>query len=542
MVEDINLTVGTGIKCGESIIQDVSGLSVIIRRSLRDLSHQIPVTEATIQIEILKAALSNKEYEIITECASSNISETPSIVPPLERAIRFSEKYVENPVSTISTVMVSEPVESERWITIKVSVFLDFVELSLHSGTMRDSPLASVQAREAWLLFKSNSFSEGFLFATIKDFLVIDAREGIKDEFRLAIGKSWSADSTLFDADGDDFSKSTHYVEKNNGDDFGDKPIPPMLILDATTRDSSTNISLCVQRPKLLVALDFLLAIAEFFVPSLHSMLSNDEESAPLPLAIILDQQIFVQPSSVFSLSPQKPLIVDDEKFEIFIYDGKGGKLYLKDRDGRNISDITSEIIIHVGNQKRLQFKNVTIVNGHCLDSCVFLGSNSSYSVSKEDSVFLEVEQEVLSLDTQEDRKEAVVTRSTAAGSTEFVIELQAIISRLELRRPPKRLLRSKRAAGSHSGDSTAGGHPSRADPPPGDLLVEVRSGSDPRSGGRSARAWAAWNRRRRPRRARLSRRPCVAGSPAWFRVGATVGHQSRPSRGASGGRRCRVR
>ncbi|KAK8964461.1 hypothetical protein KSP40_PGU019765 [Platanthera guangdongensis] len=63
----------------------------------------------------------------------------------------------------------------------------------------------------------------------------------------------------------------------------------------------------------------------------------------------------------------------------------------------------------------------------------------------------------------------------------------------------PPRLLRSKRAAGSHPGDSTAGGHPSRADPPPGDLLVEVWSRSDPWSGGRSARAWAARDRHRRP-------------------------------------------
>lgn len=49
-VEDINLTVGTGTSLGESIIQDVKGLSVVVRRSLRDLLHQIPNIEAGIQV------------------------------------------------------------------------------------------------------------------------------------------------------------------------------------------------------------------------------------------------------------------------------------------------------------------------------------------------------------------------------------------------------------------------------------------------------------------------------------------------------------
>lgn len=49
-VKDINLTVGTGMGVGESIIQDVKGLSVVIQRSLRDLLHQIPTTEAAIRV------------------------------------------------------------------------------------------------------------------------------------------------------------------------------------------------------------------------------------------------------------------------------------------------------------------------------------------------------------------------------------------------------------------------------------------------------------------------------------------------------------
>lgn len=49
-VEDINLNVGTGSELGESIIQEVKGVSVVLRRSLRDLFHQIPSTEAAIKV------------------------------------------------------------------------------------------------------------------------------------------------------------------------------------------------------------------------------------------------------------------------------------------------------------------------------------------------------------------------------------------------------------------------------------------------------------------------------------------------------------
>ncbi|KAK8945767.1 hypothetical protein KSP40_PGU005927 [Platanthera guangdongensis] len=85
-------------------------------------------------------------------------------------------------------------------------------------------------------------------------------------------------------------------------------------------------------------------------------------------------------------------------------------------------------------------------------------------------------------------------------------------------------LMMSKRAAYSHPGDSTAGGHPSRAGPPPDDLLVGVWSRFDPRSDGRDARTWASRKWRRRPCRARLRRRATVAGRPACFRVGAAWG------------------
>lgn len=243
-----------------------------------------------------------------------------------------------------------------------------------------------LQASGAWLLYKSNTREEGFLFATLKGFSVFDDREGTKEQFRLAIGKSATIRDTSSRDDCDSYIGAL--ISSKEGEtqkELDHEPTPSMLILDATFRKSSTNVSICFQRPRFLVALDFLLAIAEFFVPSVRSMLlsDDDKDTSHMVSAIVFDDQIYSPASSIFSISPQKPLIVDDERFDHFIYDGKGGKLYLEDRDGKILRRPTHETIIYVANGKRLQFKNVTIVVSICLKTSVlssfFLSPLSSY-------------------------------------------------------------------------------------------------------------------------------------------------------------------
>ncbi|KAF8380627.1 hypothetical protein HHK36_028116 [Tetracentron sinense] len=427
-VEDINLTVGTATGSGESIIQDVKGLSVVIRRSLRDLLHQIPSTEAAIKIMKLKAALSSREYQIITECTLSNISETPHTVPPLYHPVTSSDDVAEPLVPRASDAEFGTQ-DVGAWITMKVLVAIDLVELCLHSGVARDAALATMQVSGAWLLYKSNTLGESFISATLKGFTVIDDREGTEEEFKLAIGKPksiWYNDLRYVAGDDNKYMVDS---DKNVLKDNDVKPDPTMLILDAKFSQLSSSLSLCIQRPQLLVALDFILAVIEFFVPTVRHMLSNEDENPQhMVNAIILDQSTYSQPSAEFSLSPQKPLVVDDERFDHFIYDGKGGKLYLQDRHGCNLSSPSREAIIYVGNGKKLQFRNVFIKNGQYLDSCILLGANSSYSASEDDQVFLERGNEDPLLNTSEERTNNVPTQNIAADrSKEFVIELQAI-------------------------------------------------------------------------------------------------------------------
>ncbi|KAM7253783.1 hypothetical protein ACFE04_031465 [Oxalis oulophora] len=418
MIDDINLNVGTGSELGESIIKDVKGVSLVIRRSLRDLLHQIPNTEAEIKIEELKASLSSKEYQIISECALSNISETPHIIPSLKKDTEApSSDAIESVSPETSESVETETPSGEVWIAIKVSVVVNLIELCLCTGEGRDASLATVQVSGAWLLYKSNTVGEGFLSASLKNFSVNDDRDGTQEEFRLAIGKPENMDKSPVDSSDDNSGRKRNVVE----------PVPTMLILDAKFSQPSNFLSVCVQRPQLLVALDFLLALIEFFVPTVGNMLTDEEDmNMHIVDAIVPDKPIFQQPSAEFSLSPQRPLIIDD-RFDQLVYDGKGGTLYLKDRKGSNLSTCSQEAIIYVGNGKKLRFTNVVIKNGKYLDSCIMLGSNSSYSVSEDDGVFLENEEDPQSGSPRENLNDPPSQSISAGISSEFVIEFQAV-------------------------------------------------------------------------------------------------------------------
>ncbi|XP_047340944.1 uncharacterized protein LOC124944671 [Impatiens glandulifera] len=428
MVEDINLNVGTGDELGESIIQDVKGVSIIIHRSLRDLSHQIPNIEVQIKIVELNAALSNKEYQIITECALSNISETPKIVPPLIQDSGTPSVVTEDPpFSQDFEATNSENQNSASWITMKVCIDIDLVELRLHYGIASDASLATVQVSGGWFLYKTNTIGDGFLSASLKGFTVIDDREGTEQALRLAIRKPESIgySSSDYETDNKNHPVDAAHIQENEGT----KPVPTMLILDAKFSQYSTFVSLCVQRPQLLVALDFLLAVVEFFVPTVRSLLSNEEGENDVDFldAIILEQSIYCQPSSELFLSPRRPLVADDESFDTFVYDGRGGTLYLQNEWGSILSSPSSEAVIYVGNGKRLQFKNVTIKNGQYLDSCILLGANSSYSALKDDKVYFESVQYPQSNSSAEASGSEPCKNPSTGRSTEFVFELQAI-------------------------------------------------------------------------------------------------------------------
>eukprot|EP01018_Ginkgo_biloba_P007916 Gb_35998 [translate_table: standard] len=432
-VQDINLAVGLRGKCGERMIQDVNGLSLVIRRSLRDLWHQVPNMEASIKVEKLKAAISDEEYQMITECAVSNIAEIPNIPPPLDtrvESLSYNEK--EHEVSEVPPIDRGQS-SGEAWTTIKVAVYIDLVELRLHTGRSRDTPLATMQVSGTSVLFKSTSNEESFIMATLKSFSVTDDREGTAQEFRHAIGKADNIDNAPFDWAHADRQETDGQQSRSilKGSDC--RPVITMLIMDVKLCQASQKVSICIQRPQLLVALDFLLAVAEFFVPSIQGIISDGTGGNPVDISagIILDQPIYSQCSEEVTISPTTPLVADNEKYDHFIYDGKGGCLRLVNRIGADLTEPSQEALVLVGSGKKLQFKNVFIQNGEHLDSCVSLGANSSYSASEDDGVFLESERKhsgegSLQEGSSQDHSPGGREQDTSSPM-EIVMELQAI-------------------------------------------------------------------------------------------------------------------
>lgn len=93
---------------------------------------------------MLKAVLSNREYQIITECAMSNISETANVVPPLKKINASSADIIEPATRQVLDGTESETSEPSS-VSMKLSINIDLVQLSLRAGISGDASLATVQ-------------------------------------------------------------------------------------------------------------------------------------------------------------------------------------------------------------------------------------------------------------------------------------------------------------------------------------------------------------------------------------------------------------
>lgn len=98
-----------------------------------------------LQIEELKAAVSNKEYQIIAECAVSNFSEVPHVPPPLSHYSSVTSNDATEDIVPELTSADSRTTDVEASVLLKISVSIFLVELSLYTGVSRDASLATLQ-------------------------------------------------------------------------------------------------------------------------------------------------------------------------------------------------------------------------------------------------------------------------------------------------------------------------------------------------------------------------------------------------------------
>ncbi|KAG0557949.1 hypothetical protein KC19_11G167800 [Ceratodon purpureus] len=463
-VEDVSLTVGVGGNIGTEIFDQARGIGLVVRRPLRDLWHKLPVIEATVKIEELRASLSDKEYQVITECATQNMGETPDLPPSLfdntpseeekpnaeDEAQKLEEGANGADVVTEDPQAENDQEESESssekpYTTIKVGVGIDLVELGLYVGGTRDASLATVQVIGVWASYKSNNIEESVVMASLERFSLKDEREGTDPEMQYMIGHADDrAPNTL---EGDPAHARRNKTEKNENDtavgnsstSHGWGQALTMLVVDAKLSPTQQQVSLRIQRPRLVVAFDFLLAVGEFFVPSMHAMLAEKGDENPLDMknGMFLNDHVYKQTVKEIRISPTRPLVADYEGVEEFIFNGQGNTLRLLNRNDEDLSIFSPEALIFVGDGKRLIFRNVVIQNGAYLDSSIYLGSNSSYSASRDDGVFMEGppdESDTSStVSSHADEKKENKKEETDKPPVEFLFDLQAIGPELTL-------------------------------------------------------------------------------------------------------------
>uniref|UniRef100_A0A0D9VFX1 C2 domain-containing protein n=1 Tax=Leersia perrieri TaxID=77586 RepID=A0A0D9VFX1_9ORYZ len=386
-INGINMAVGVNGILGKSMIKEGHGINIEVRRSLRDVFKRVPILSMKVQIGLLHAIMSDKEYNVITSCISTNLSESPNLPPSFRENVnrtKDSIRLLADKVNLNNHLLLSRTV-------VVMTVDVQYALLELRNGPDAESPLAELAVEGLWVSYRTTSLFEMDLYLSILKFSVHDIRPDTKSEMRLMLGS---------------YSETSKLSTQDPSSDVGVSNLT-MLILDYRWRSSFQSFVIRIQQPRVLVVLDFLLPVVEFFVPNLGTITGREESLDPKndPLIksddIILCEPIFFQKENFIQLSPGRQLIVDGCNIDDFTYDGCGGTISLCDEYDKK-GQLYSGTIIILGRGKKLRFRNVKIENGALLRRCVYLNAGSSYSISAEDGVEVSVLENVLN-DNEDD-------------------------------------------------------------------------------------------------------------------------------------------
>ncbi|KAK7813102.1 hypothetical protein CFP56_005752, partial [Quercus suber] len=132
-----------------------------------------------------------------------------------------------------------------------------------------------------------------------------------------------------------------------------------------------------------------------------------------------------------FKLAIGKPENIGPSPLDTVTYDENQHVLDANEfrENGNMLSDEEENNSLHVIDAIILDqstYRQPSAENGRYLDSCIFLGANSSYSASKDDQVYLDEENEVPHTSSSRESINDVPSQDMMADrSTEFIIELQ---------------------------------------------------------------------------------------------------------------------
>ncbi|KAI4344734.1 hypothetical protein L6164_011925 [Bauhinia variegata] len=385
----INMSVGVDGCLGKPMIREGQGIDIFLRRSLRDVFRKVPAFALEVKVELLHCIMSDKEYKVILDCTYMNLSEEPRLPPSFRSGNSGSKDTIRlliDKVNMNSQLLLSQTVTA-------MAVVVNNALLELHNSTDEESPLAHIALEGLWVSCRMTSLSEIDLYVTIPKFSILDVRPNTKPEMRLMLGSSSDASKQTVKVPFSINRSSFRRTSSEAGIDI-DMPISTMFLMDYRWRMSSHSFVVRVQQPRVLVVPDFLLAVAEFFVPALGALTGREETMDPKndPIStnnsIVLMEPVYKQTDDVVHLSPFKQLVADWVGIDEYTYDGCGNVIYLDvETDSKELRSMRFRPIIFIGHGKRLRFVNVKIQNGSLLRKYTYLSNDSSYSVSIDDGV-----------------------------------------------------------------------------------------------------------------------------------------------------------
>ncbi|KAI7993232.1 putative vacuolar protein sorting-associated protein 13A [Camellia lanceoleosa] len=387
----INMAVGINGCIGKPMIRDGQGINVYVRRSLRDVFRKVPTFSLGVKVGLLHAVMSDKEYNVILDCFYMNLSEQPKL-PPSFRGSKSGSKETMRLLA--DKVNINSQILLSHTVTI-IAVEVDHALLELCSGVHEDSPLAHVALEGLWVSYRMTSLSEADLYVTIPRFYVLDIRPDTKPEMRLMLGsctdvpKQASTGKFPFSLNKGGFMRMDSQAAQ-----CIDVPTSTMFLMDYRWRLSSQSFVVRIQQPRVLVVPDFLLAVGEYFVPSLGAITGREELMDPKndPTrrnnSIVLSAPVYEQIEDIMHLSPNRQLVADALGVDEYTYNGCGKTIHLSEEPYlKEVRSSKFRPIIILGRGKRLRFVNVKIENGSLLRKYTYLNNDSSYSVSLEDGV-----------------------------------------------------------------------------------------------------------------------------------------------------------
>ncbi|KAJ7955294.1 calcium-dependent lipid-binding family protein [Quillaja saponaria] len=436
----INMSVGIDGCIGKPMIREGQGLDVFVRRSLRDVFRKVPTFSLEVKVDLLHGVMSDKEYKVILDCTYMNLCEEPRVPPSFRGGKSGSKDTIR---LLVDRVNMNSQILLSRTVTI-VAVVINHALLELYNGLGEESPLAHIALEGLWVSYRMTSLSETDLYVTIPKFSVLDIRPDTKPEMRLMLGLSTDAFKQAFTGKVP-FSLKSSFRRINSGAGMdADVPISTMFLMDYRWRMSSQSFVIRVQQPRVLVVPDFLLAVAEFFVPALGAIIGREETMDPKndPIcrnnSIVLTEPVYKQREDVVHLSPCRQLVADCLGIDEYTYDGCGKMIYLSaETDAKEHRFVSSGPIIIIGRGKRLRFVNIKIENGSLLRNYTYLNNDSSYSVSIEDGVDIvlldnSTRDGKKSLDymhESEDTSSSLYSESDSNGMRSFTFETQVVSS-----------------------------------------------------------------------------------------------------------------